>query len=414
MYVCVGLASPFSLQTSIVSSQSAFALGLELAIVAPERNANAPRLVQFRAKGRAPDDAKEPPIQAHALGDTSMRVRPVESVAELSALIGSQVQHAHPPTHAPKPHAPRPTPQAVSDLRKLMLRSEIFSTLTKDLELIQGRNILTFLHEELGGPRKLTVSVQQKIGCGVLISSGSAIARGLEADRKEQGRTWTANKAEASQRKYIKQMQQLLQLADENKDCLYDVTHRKAQRAALEAQLLKVAPELEPEAGKLPPKPPSKAPPKAPKAPSKAPPKPPQKPSSEEAPAPSGRGSGRSTGGAQQQQQAAPAASEERGGASQKRGKDHIAGGSPAGKSTRSNDAPPSDVESGARPANLAGRFGLHAGLTPLAQGAAESNMAKVSELTDQLATLRLQQATQQVCICTTSMLGTQHAWHSS
>jgi ribosomal protein L29 len=40
--------------------------------------------------------------------------------------------------------------------------------------------------------------------------------------------------------------------------------------------------------------------------------------------------------------------------------------------------------------------------------------MAKVSELTDQLATLRLQQATQQVCICTTSMLGTQHAWHSS
>ena len=99
MYVCVGLASPFSLQTSIVSSQSAFALGLELAIVAPERNANAPRLVQFRAKGRAPDDAKEPPIQAHALGDTSMRVRPVERVAELSALIGSQVQHAHPPTH---------------------------------------------------------------------------------------------------------------------------------------------------------------------------------------------------------------------------------------------------------------------------------------------------------------------------
>ena len=332
----------------------------------------------------------------------------------LTPLLTPHASRLTPHAPRPTPHAPRPTPQAVSDLRKLMLRSEIFSTLTKDLELIQGRNILTFLHEELGGPRKLTVSVQQKIGCGVLISSGSAIARGLEADRKEQGRTWTANKAEASQRKYIKQMQQLLQLADENKDCLYDVTHRKAQRAALEAQLLKVAPELEPEAGKLPPKPPSKAPPKAPKAPSKAPPKPPQKPSSEEAPAPSGRGSGRSTGGAQQQQQAAPAASEERGGASQKRGKDHIAGGSPAGKSTRSNDAPPSDVESGARPANLAGRFGLHAGLTPLAQGAAESNMAKVSELTDQLATLRLQQATQQVCICTTSMLGTQHAWHSS
>ena len=122
MYVCVGLASPFSLQTSIVSSQSAFALGLELAIVAPERNANAPRLVQFRAKGRAPDDAKEPPIQAHALGDTSMRVRPVESVAELSALIGSQVQHAHPPTHAPKPHAPRPTP---SDRQRIGARSVV-------------------------------------------------------------------------------------------------------------------------------------------------------------------------------------------------------------------------------------------------------------------------------------------------
>ena len=81
---------------------------------------------------------------AHALGDTNIKIRPIEDVAELSSILGSK---------------------AIAALRGLLLRSELFRVLIADTELVEGRHILSFLNQF---PADLTSAVQVKLGEAVL------------------------------------------------------------------------------------------------------------------------------------------------------------------------------------------------------------------------------------------------------
>jgi hypothetical protein len=98
LYVCCGLATPMNLSTSELEPNKAFALGIEVAVIASGGRAHGgERVVQFREKGRAIDERKEVPIIAHPLGDIKMRIRPVDGVKGLTEVLGSQARCPPPP-----------------------------------------------------------------------------------------------------------------------------------------------------------------------------------------------------------------------------------------------------------------------------------------------------------------------------
>ena len=107
---------------------------------------------------------------AHALGDTTIMIRPIEDVAELSSIVGSK---------------------AIAALRGLLLRSELFRVLIADTELVEGRHVLSFLNQF---PAGLSRAVQVKLGEAVLSQALASTVKGLEAARTEQARTYTADK----------------------------------------------------------------------------------------------------------------------------------------------------------------------------------------------------------------------------
>ena len=126
IYVCCGLATPISLKKATVAVDQGFALGIEVAVLTLGKAATAERTVEFRAKGKAIDANMDTPIIAHALGDTKMRVRPVDGIQELSSILGQK---------------------AIGALRVLLLRSELYRVIVKDVELVEGRHMLSLLNK---------------------------------------------------------------------------------------------------------------------------------------------------------------------------------------------------------------------------------------------------------------------------
>jgi len=234
-FVCCGHGTPLDLKRSSLATDKDLVLGLEFAMVAVGRAASAERTVEFRSKGKAIDSAKEPPIVAHALGDTKMRVRPVDGITELSAIIGSK---------------------AVNSLRTLLLRSEIYRVLVKDIELVESQHLLSMLDTFPKG-----VNLRGgKLGEAVLMQALGTTVMGLVAARGEQARTYTADKQTRALSMFAKTASELVQLAGKLPTLLHLTSpFNEAAQNKLLAKLVKMEPKLGT----------TSAPPAAPKGPDK-------------------------------------------------------------------------------------------------------------------------------------------------
>ena len=219
IYICCGHAVPVDMKRVSLSTNKSFVLGLEIAVVAQGRAPTAERTVEFRAKGKAVDSAKEPPIMAHALGDTTIMIRPIEDVAELSSIVGSK---------------------AIAALRGLLLRSELFRVLIADTELVEGRHVLSFLNQF---PAGLSRAVQVKLGEAVLSQALASTVKGLEAACTEQARTYTADKQNRAMQTFTTVASQLVQLAVKVPSLHLKALSKEAQQKLL-AKLLKMTPKI--------------------------------------------------------------------------------------------------------------------------------------------------------------------------
>lgn len=220
-FVCCGHATPVDLKRSSLATDKGFVLGLEFSVVALGRAAAAERIVEFRSKGKAIDDKKEPPIVAHALGDTKLRVRPVDGINELSAIIGSR---------------------AVSSLRALLLRSELLRVLVKDVELVEGRNLLSLLNKY---PEGVGRAPKGKLGEALLMQALETTVKGLEAARTEQARTYTTDKQTRGLLTFTNTVRELVQLAGKQPKLLHlSSPFNEAAQQKLLAKLMKMEPKL--------------------------------------------------------------------------------------------------------------------------------------------------------------------------
>ena len=237
-YVCCGLASPINLKKACLEVDKGFVLGLEVKVLAKGRAAGAERTVELRDKGNKPiDDKKEPPIIAHALGDTKLRVRPVHGVDELVSIIGRT---------------------AVSQLRALLLRSELFGVLAKDLEVFEGASFLPGLDKFPDGITRTHVS---KLGDAILGQALLTTAKGLEAARAEQTRFFSADKQTRALQTFTNTAKDLVQMAANMPSVFYlGSSLNQAAQEKLLGKLVQLAPKLAPTtaAPPAPPAPPAK------------------------------------------------------------------------------------------------------------------------------------------------------------
>jgi hypothetical protein len=237
-YVCCGHASPMNLKKACLEVDKGFVLGLEVKVLAKGRAAGAARTVELRDKGNKPiDDKKEPPIVAHALGDTKLRVRPVHGVDELASIIGRT---------------------AVSQLHALLLRSELFSVLAKDLEVFESASFLSGLDKFPDGITRTHVS---KLGDAILGQALLTTAKGLEAARAEQTRFYSADKQTRALQTFTNTAKDLVQMAANMPSVFYlgSSLNQTAQEKLL-GKLVQLAPKLAPTTAAPPPPPAAKPP----------------------------------------------------------------------------------------------------------------------------------------------------------
>ena len=221
-FVCCGLASPVLLKKSMLAVDKGFVLGLEFTIVAAGRAASCERNVEFRAKGKAIDPNKEPPIVAHALGDTKLRIRPMDSIMDLNRIIGAK---------------------AIGSLRALLLRSELYRVVVKDMELVQSPNVLNFLQKFPEGVN--TRTQQGKLGESVLMQGLGTTVKGLEAARAEQSRMYTLEKQTRALQTFVKTAQEIVQLAGNLHQSLHlSSPFNETASQKLLAKLMKMEPKL--------------------------------------------------------------------------------------------------------------------------------------------------------------------------
>ena len=237
-YVCCGHASPINLKKACLEVDKGFVLGLEVKVLAKGRAAGSARTVELRDKGNKPiDDKKEPPIVAHALGDTKLRVRPVHGVDELASIIGRT---------------------AVSQLHALLLRSELFSVVAKDLEVFESASFLSGLDKFPDGITRTHVS---KLGDAILGQALLTTAKGLEAARAEQTRFYSADKQTRALQTFTNTAKDLVQMAANMPSVFYlGSSLNQAAQEKLLGKLVQLAPKLAPTTAAPPPPPAAKPP----------------------------------------------------------------------------------------------------------------------------------------------------------
>ena len=113
LFVCLGVWTPIALKHKQLLPQSAFALGIQVAVIANGRNQHAARTVEWRAAGKALEKGQETPVFAHALAESNLLFRRIDSVEMLSAITGERThtycRHTHgeptpPPSKDDPPH----------------------------------------------------------------------------------------------------------------------------------------------------------------------------------------------------------------------------------------------------------------------------------------------------------------------
>lgn len=233
LYVCVGVATPFDLKRGTYEVEKSFALGIEVAVVAEGSRSQGPRAVLFRDKGRAINEKVEPPIVAHAMGQTAMRMRAVDNVDELEALIGLS---------------------AKTNLRTLLGKTELLSVLRSE-KIIEGRMVFTSLPQF---PLCVSPALGKTLTLALLSSGATSLATRLEEHAREMHRTFTHEQKMKSLAGFVEGITQLAALAMNHSFC--QVLHQKVPISTAEhtrylAQLKKLEPKL---TSKPPPPPPPK------------------------------------------------------------------------------------------------------------------------------------------------------------
>ena len=161
---------------------------------------------------------QDTPIVAHALGDTKLRARPVDGIKDLSAILGSK---------------------AVNALRGLLLRSELFRVIVKDVELVEGRQLLTLLDKF---PADLSAEQRGKLAEAIAVQALTTTVKGLEAARLEQARMYTQEKQMKALAAFAKAAKDLIQVVTKPGHFFATLSSSAADR--LLAKLMKLQPKL--------------------------------------------------------------------------------------------------------------------------------------------------------------------------
>ena len=163
-------------------------------------------------------------------------MRPVHGVDELASIIGRT---------------------AVSQLRAVLLRSELFSVLAKDLEVFESASFLPGLDKFPDGITRTHVS---KLGDAILGQALLTTAKGLEAARAEQTRFYSAEKQTRALQTFTNTAKDLVQMAANMPSVFYlGSSLNQAAQEKLLGKLVQLAPKLAPTTA-APPPPPAKPP----------------------------------------------------------------------------------------------------------------------------------------------------------
>ena len=122
LYLSLGIATPLDPHSGNPEPKKAFVLGLQVAIVKPDRGGGAEKKVEVRDAGKAITATQEPPVVAHALAESGLLMRRSQETSEVALVLGS----------------------VAFSIRKMITRSEIFSVLN-EAELLAGGNVFSFL-----------------------------------------------------------------------------------------------------------------------------------------------------------------------------------------------------------------------------------------------------------------------------
>ena len=122
LYLSLGIATPLDPHSGNPEPKKAFVLGLQVAIVKPDRGGGAEKKVEVRDAGKGITATQEPPVVAHALAESGLLMRRSQETSEVALVLGS----------------------VAFSIRKMITRSEIFSVLN-EAELLAGGNVFSFL-----------------------------------------------------------------------------------------------------------------------------------------------------------------------------------------------------------------------------------------------------------------------------
>ena len=202
--------------------KAAFALGIQVALLAADRHASASRSLEFRDNNKAIGRGQETPIVAHALAESKLFLRRLSSVTELTHLIGGP---------------------ALTDLRQKLLSSELLTVLLNDAKLATGGSSLNFLYNfsDYQGPQTAQGVLSTAI-CTAGMASYTAL---LQAEAAQQGRYLTEDKKAKMLLLFVQTMQQLVALLPSLPlERGFNICSSGAARAELEATLLAQEPKL--------------------------------------------------------------------------------------------------------------------------------------------------------------------------
>jgi hypothetical protein len=223
LYLCVGVACPFDPLTSKCEPKKGFALGLQVAIVAPSRSEESPRKIEVRACGKAVTETQEPPIVAHPITESNLLLRRSSAVTDVSRCLGAS---------------------CTTVIRKMFLKSEIFSVLT-ELELLAGGATFSFLAGM--STRVPRGPCAGELTRGICLAGTRSLAGELERKCKDQEGFYTEARMQSALKAHEDGCKRILQLIM-NVTVENEVTIDGAQ---LLVELLAKVPQLKVSSGRL-------------------------------------------------------------------------------------------------------------------------------------------------------------------
>ena len=162
LYLSMGVATPLDPLSGKPEPKKAFVLGLNVAIVKPDRGGDAAKKIEVRDSGKAITATQEPPVVAHAIAESGLLMRRSVGSVDVAHTLGAS---------------------AAASIRKLIMRSEIFNVL-KEGELLSGGNIFSLL-TSLPAYRPRGEHVVGELMQGICVAGARSLKLELELASRE-------------------------------------------------------------------------------------------------------------------------------------------------------------------------------------------------------------------------------------